>query len=298
MPGPESSLLRDLYWFPYKEEPMDLFAAPSFLLPSESPDSLWHLFCSAIPGACHHKSTSGLAWEKGDIIARGGRTPSVSQDGNSYHMAYARSSSVFLSSSVDLASWSKGLETLKAEAVPYASYRGGKPLLSYPQLVPWKGHYRLYFGAGESDYEGLPAYYGVAESAYLEGPYEVLKEPLLSPEPWGDPPVLAAGPLRIIPCQDALAALQAAVCYDEERDRTYSSLFLLFSQDGLGWERGGIAVESRESGWSSGLITGADAHWKENERTWYCFYSAVKRYASFPATKMGLLLGQKAKPLP
>lgn len=276
---------------------MGLYKAPSVLLPSESPDSLWHLFTSALPGACHHKSTSGLAWEKGDIVAAGGRTPSVEADGRSYHMTYVRGSSVFLSSSVDLSSWSRGMGILDAKSVPLASYRGGEPVLSYPQVLPWEGRYRLYFGAGDSGYEGLPAFSCVAESLYLEGPYEVLGAPLLSPEPWGKPPVLAAGPMRIIPLIDSVAALQAAVCYDEGRDLIYSTLFLLLSWDGLEWERAGTVLESRESGWSSGLLTGADAHFKENEGTWYCFYSASRRKLSVPLTCMGLLLGQRAKTL-
>ena len=299
---PESSLLRDSYWFPYKEAAMDRFTAPSFFLPDESPDSLWHLFCHSALGVVHHKSTSGLAWGKGDLVQPAGRFPSLAKDGNTYHMVFIREgrngSSVFLSSSMNLVSWSRPIELLSAASTPLSAWRGSRPSLYCPQLVIMKGRCRLYAGAGTARFSGvrLPVRFIAAESPYIDGPYEVEKEPLFSPQPGSDPPVLASGPVRILPCQDGLAALEAAVCYSEKEDRAYSSLFLRFSKDGLGWEKGGTVLESRRAGWASGLITGAEARWKENERTWYCYYSVRSRVPGLDS--MGLMLGQRARVVP
>ena len=281
---------------------MARLSAPSFLLPGESPDSIWHLFCHSRLGVMHRKSTSGLAWDKGRLVHRNGRSPSILREGSTYHMVYSKDgrkgSSIFLSSSVDLDGWSKGHEIFSSSSVPFSSWRGGEAYLGYPQLVEWDGKYRLYFGAGRSEHGGLPARSGVAESDYLEGPYSLLDTILFSPQPGGSPAVLASGPLRLLGCSDMLSAIQAAVCYDEVKGRVYSSLFLCFSRDGLVWERGGKMMESRLSGWDSGLITGADLRWKENERTWYCFYSSARGDNSPWPSSMGLLLGQRGKAIP
>ena len=311
-------MLDDTYWYSFNDEPMASvsaypamkLASPALLLPDESPDSLWHLFIEAAAGIWHFTSTSGLEWKREDIIIRFGRSPSIYREGSVYYLLYVTErkglslrscpSTVMLSSSIDLASWSDPVAVLSASAVPYASYREGRERLYRPCLVQWNGRYRLYFGAGEASFfKGMPrsvARFCCADGNDLEGPYEPFPQPLLEADPSSQYRNLAVGSVRVLPCSDGLGAVECSVFYDEKLCRVRSAMVLIESRDGISWTDRSLMQVSPESGWASSAITYCDMRYKENEGTWYCYFTASGRQEGSPVPlfkeSLGLLLGR------
>ena len=311
----------DLYWYSFNDEPIATgnpyitprLSDPSFLLPDESPDALWHLFAHTWKGVEHYTSTSGLEWKREHLIFTGGRSPSVYKAGGVYYMLFethsrlfrgkgekSDSSRIMLSTSSDLALWSEPRRILDSADVPSSSWRGGPRRLFMPQLVQWEGRYRLYFGAGEASMhdtgEKCPALLMCAESYYPEGPYELRQEPLMVPDPESTYHNLAVGTVRLIPCSDAVVAVCCPRYYDRAAGRSCSVMLLARSSDGLEFTMGERMHSSPPSGWASGYITSCDVKYKENEDTWYCYYAAdgyPDEKLPFRREALGLLLGKK-----
>ena len=135
-----------------------------------------------------------------------------------------------------------------------------------------------------------------AESYYLEGPYEIAEEPVIITDPESKYRNLAAGSVRIIPCSDAIAAVSCSRYYDRDKKRSKSVMLLSESSDGLSFKDESVMQFTPDSGWASGYMTSCDLRYKENEETWYCYYSAD----GYPDSKLpirreslGLLLGRK-----
>lgn len=313
------SALDDSYWYSFNDEPIAAdpyitprLSSPSFLLPDETPDAIWHLFVHTWMGIEHYTSTSGLEWKRESLLFRGGHYPSVFHDGSIYYLVFeihtrtygrngekSNASRIMLSTSTDLSLWSAPRKILEAASVPYAVWRGSEPILSAPQIIPWEGRYRLYFGCGEwkldNPSETVPGYLGCAESFYPEGPYDVMPSPLLSAD--GDDPLrsLSVGHVRLIPCSDGIAALECAYFYDEKRKKPSSHMLLLESSNGLDFRTVKNIQETPEKGWASGYLISSDIKYKENEETWYCYYSASGKDEKLPIVResLGLLLGMR-----
>ena len=311
-------LLRNAYWYSFNDEPIATVSAypypkltsPALLLPDESPDSLWHLFAETMFGIEHFTSTSGLEWKRESIVVPFAHGPSIYREGSVYYLLYeterkpktlrAMPSTVMLSSSTDLASWSEPSAVLDAAAVPYSSYRDGKERLSGPQLIAFDGRYRLYVGGGVADFakgeRGSAAYLLSFEARDIAGPYEAVGSPVVfSALPDSEYANIAAGCVKVIACSDGFAAVECSRFYDERENRIRSAMLLLESDDGLAWRNLGLMQLSAESGWASEAITACDLKYKENEETWYCYYSAsgYRNGLPFCRESLGLLLGRK-----
>ena len=317
----EKRILEDTYWYSFNDEPIATVGSlivprlsdPSFLLPDESPDGLWHLFAHTWLGVEHYTSTSGLEWKKEHLVFLRGHSPFIYKEGNVYYMLYelhdrvyghkkdrARSSRILLSSSSDLALWSEPRVLLDSSSISRSSYRGGPERISRPQLIPWQGRYRLYFGAGEGlvydTDQKCTARLMFAESYDIDGPYVPSDTVLMEADPESRYRSLSPGAVRIIPCADGIAAIECAYFYDKEHDRSRSAMVLMVSDDGLVFPEPHVMQLSPLDGWASRCITCCDARYKENEETWYCYYSAngIDANSRIPYVKesLGLLLGR------
>lgn len=313
--------LDDIYWYSFNDEPIATgnpyiaprLSDPAFLLPDESPDALWHLFAHTWKGVEHYTSTSGLEWKREHTVFFRAHSPFIYKEGNIYYMLFELhsrsfrrrgentvSSRIMLSSSSDLALWSEPRKIIDSSSIAASSWRGGIRRISRPQLIQWEGRYRLYFGAGEARMydtgEKTAARLMYAESYYLEGPYEIMPEPVIVTDPESRYRNLASGSVKIIPCSDAVAAVSCTRYYDRENRKSRSVMLLSQSEDGLSFRDECVMQMTPEQGWASGYITSCDLRYKENEETWYCYYSADGYPDSkFPIRResLGLLLGKK-----
>ena len=313
--------LDDIYWYSFNDEPIATgnpyitprLSNPSFLLPDESPDALWHLFANTWKGIEHYTSTSGLEWKREHIVFLCASAPSIYKEGSLYYMLFethsrflrskhdsSDSSRIMLSSSSDLALWSKPRKILDSADVSSSSWRGSRRRVYSPQLIQWEGKYRLYFGAGSARMydtgDAAAAELMMAESYYIEGPYDVSSQPVMKPEPDGKYRNLATGHVRIIPCSDAVAAVNCTRYYDADDKRSRSVMLLSRSDDGINFTDETVMQFSPDTGWAAGAMTACDLRYKENEGTWYCYYSADGYPDSklhFKRESLGLLLGRK-----
>ena len=251
--------LRLSYWYSFNDEPIATVSAypypklsyPSFLLPEESPDSLWHLFVETAFGIEHFTSTSGLEWKRESLVALSGRSPSIYKEGSVYYLVYENHdydyqnkrrvnlrktiSRINIMSSTDLRLWSRPQTILSAADVPYASDYSA-PRLSHPQIINWQGSYRLYFCASEvriyDTKQKASACLSYAQSTSFNAPFEIRKQPVLRIDPDSRYRNLALGSFRFVSCSDALAAFQTTIFFDEKKERTNSAILLLTSDDG------------------------------------------------------------------
>lgn len=308
-------------WYVFSDESvesspwyMPRLTHPTFLLPEDSPDGLWHLFAHTWVGIQHYISTSGLTWEPQKITFFRGHAPCIFREGDLYYLIYenhnrsfgfknrrgeSKKSRILISSSSDLKIWSEPKVILEAQNVPYSSHFSSLRI-SRPQLVLWGGKYRLYFGSSLiklfDSKESVIVYLSYAEADRLEGPYLFRKEPVIFPDLESTTHNLAVGSCNLIPCSDGLAALSSSFYYDIEENKSHSSLFLLTSADGDKWKFEKKVMQTPEEGWASGYISSADCVYKADENTWYCYFSALKHKKNLPLfmgrESLGLLLGK------
>ena len=313
--------LLDAYWYSFSDEPIATRANftprlcdPAYLLPDESPDGLWHLFAHTWVGVEHFTSTSGLEWKREHLVFFRGHSPFIFKEGNVYYLIYemhdkllwgktkykSKDSRIMMCTSSDLALWSEPKLILDSSKITKAKCKSGAMRVSRPQLVQAGGHYRLYFGAGEAllydTKQKVTERLMCAESEFIDGPYNVLPVPLMETEPDSEYRNLAVGSMRIVPCSDGFAALECAYFYDEKKNKSSSALLLLTSHDGLKWKDEKVLQMTAETGWASRYISSADLRYKENEDSWYCYYSAnslTKKFGlGFVKESLGLLLGK------
>ena len=316
------SKLQNSYWYSFSDEPvaslkghLSKLSNPSFLLPEESPDGLWHLFADTYLGIEHYSSTSGLEWERAHLLFPYANSAFIYKEGSTYYIVYEthhrklfkrsdeerkRTSRIMISSSTDLSLWSQPKEIFDSSAIREAVFRDGNERLSSPQLVQWNGRYRLYFGAGEAViYDSnarAAASLMFAESDYIDGPYKAYPHPIFGIDRDSRYRSLAVGAVRIVPCSDGLAAVECAYSYSEESNRSETVMILCLSSDGIDFIDSRIIERTPEEGWASRYITGADLRYKESDDAWYCYFSASENvrmpWLKLRKESIGLLLGR------
>jgi len=317
--------LSSAVWYAYSDEPIEKgkwykpwLSDPCIIAPEESPDHLWHLFAHTWIGVEHFTSPSGFDWRKEKTVIFRGHSPSVYREGDRYFLVYEihdrdyngkkklrdkkAHSRINMSISTDLMLWSSPKTILDSLSVPFASDYS-VPRISRPQIVYWEGMYRLYFGASHSvlpdSSQKATSYLAYAESNTVDGVYTVNAKPMLGKDRDGKYTNLALGSVRIIPCSDGLAALNCCYYYDKDKKMSRSLLRLLTSADGIEFKHSRILLPPAEKGWASRYITGCDAIYREDESSWYCYYSANcherKPFLNFYSESLGLLLGQNRR---
>lgn len=314
----ELEKIESAYWYSYNDEPIPTkgfinIYDPSYILPEESPDGLWHMFAHTVLGLFHLTSTSGLEWKKEHLILYRAHSPFIFKEGNTYYLFYEihdrtsfskkndnynSASRIMVISSTDLLLWSEPKLVLDSTKIARAQYKDGPVRVSRPQIVEVDGGYRLYFGAGETRIydtkQKATARLMYAQSDFLTHGYRVNPEPVLDID--GDDPYrnLATGSVHIVQCSDGVAAVECAFSYDREKRKSTSNILLLTSKDGIEFKFNKVIQSTPLEGWAGRYITSADVRYKESEKSWYCYYSAnsMRRWFIFPYVKesLGLLL--------
>lgn len=317
---PSLDTLKQASWYVYSDEPVQespwykpRLSDPFILMPEESPDKLWHLFAHTWMGIEHFVSSSGFDWKEAGRVVWRGHYPYIFQLDGTYYLLYethdrdlrrkrkggisSRSSRLMITSSSDLRLWSQPRLLLDSGNIPFSA-DFSSPDVSRPQLIMWQGTFRLYFEASritlQDSGQKCAYYFGFAESDRIEGPYQVHPRPILEGDPDGEWANMALGAVRIIPCCDGIAAIESAFRYDDVLRRTRSALLLLTSEDGIHFGGERLLMDSPEDGWAGGYITSSSANWREDEGSWYCYFSANcrSRHRLIPGREsLGLLLG-------
>ncbi|MCR4676358.1 MAG: hypothetical protein K5634_03910 [Sphaerochaetaceae bacterium] len=297
--------LEKLTWFPFSDEPVisplrfvPQFCDPQVIMPSQAVDGRWHMFFHSWIGVHHFVSDSGIAWEPARVIVFRGHYPSIYIEGDSYHLLYethdsrfsgnrserkeaGRGSRIEMRTSTDLVTWSKPRLLLKATDVPYAKDYISSPGVSRPQIIKFGDTYRLYFGASHLSLpdsgQKASRYFGYAVAKDLKGPYLVTSQkPLIECSPDSRWRNLATGGIRLVETKEALYGFQCGIYWDEKTRKTGSAMILLKSEDGLNFrvcrEEPILVPSSR--GWASSYIMGCDVRYENNEKCWYCYFSA------------------------
>lgn len=311
-------------WYPFIDEPLvegqkyaPRFSNPQIIMPNESCDGKWHMFFNSWIGLHHFISDSGIAWEPRKMVVFRGSGPFIFRDEENYCLVYEKHdlyipiinrrssekndghSRIEMITSTDLITWSKPRLLLDSREVQYANDYLKSPRLSNPQIIKTEKGYRLYFGASlvtlpDTNYK-IPRYLGYASSDELYGPYTISQDSLIYQVNGNDPCCnLAAGNIKIIKEPNAYYAFQCGFYWDDEKKKTMSALHILQSGDGLSFKRISQKpiVCTASDGWAEAYITACDAHYKQEEQCWYCYFSACgKKKKLFMYESIGLLIG-------
>ncbi len=332
--GITSKVLTDLTylsWFPFSDEPLvqgswytPRISHPFVLFPEDSADDKWHMFAHSWLGIHHFVSDSGISWVPRRIIEFGGHYPSIYIEDGVYYLLYEkrgvqipfidrrrrlngkehhRESHIEIITSTDLQIWSKPRHLISSADIPSSHEFLKKGRLSNPQIVSTKQGYRLYLGASLSNtLLDISRYTVSALSADIMGPYQAERDDILIKGEGNEYfRSLASGQTQVLNVDDTFRAVQAAHFYDEERNKTSSAIILLESIDGLKFNqllKNPILVPPL-SGWANEYILSSSLRYKEDEKCWYCYFSAaskIDKHLPFYKESIGLLIGKDPRP--
>jgi predicted GH43/DUF377 family glycosyl hydrolase len=290
-----------------------VLADPTFTFPDNSPDGRWHLFAHSVWGIHHFTSQDGVEWKDHGVAIANAMRPYLYQENGNYYLLYEKYPSLALA-----LSWMKGRKWYSEIAIRQSSdlkkWTGEKVLIrpelewhmsnghksvSNPCLVKVKDTYRLYYSASLVYIKDCgfnePDCIGLAESADINGPYTLLKEPVIrvnKADPWCN---LSCGSVKVLQCEDGFAGFENGIYWDEGKQQSGSAIITLKSNDGFTWER--LIQEpilKPSNGWRRSHIYACDARYYDKQAKWYMYYNARN---DWPVSKgkecIGLLLGEK-----
>lgn len=260
-----------------------LVADPTFLPPSETPDGRWHLFAHTLSGIYHYVGDDGIAWDlwsPDPVISGLAIRPYLFLEDGSYHLLYeqvdiASHNRIELRTSPDLADWGEPVVLLE----PTLDWEMTLvKAVGNPFLLRRDGQYWLYYSAGSVFLEDAgyfePTHVGLARADQLEGPYEKLAEPLLSPS--ADDPLmnLGAGSVKLLSqTVDGLWIAFNNGIYRDAEGRTRSAIRVLESGDGLSWETScPEPILEPEPGWKEAYVYAFDV--RPVGGVYHLFYNA------------------------
>lgn len=282
MGGPLSRLA----WYPYKDEPVVLYAFrvrkvshPTVLLPAEAGDGRWHMAVDTVFGIQHYTSSDGLKWAAERMLVPHGRNPQLFRAGSDVCLAYTEDGAVFLVRTKDFALFGRPVRIFDP-----------KMPLSSPCFCRTQEGWALYFGtapAGEGRNDPMTRVC-MTSSHSLAGPWSkpcaVMERD--ADDPWWS---MSLGPAAVTSSPDGWEALVASSYWDRQAQTVRRALTLAESTDGKFFQRVSVPLPPSDGGWAEKGITSASARYNIADRTWYCYYSATdgKRES------VGLLLGRE-----
>ena len=258
-----------------------LIADPTFLLPEETPDGLWHLFANSIPRVHHYTSGDGVAWTRRGVAVNGAIRPFVRKHQGEYFLFYEKIYSPFRSAialrrSPDLRKWSKERIVLK----PSLEWHGRfVRTCSCPCVIPWGGEFLMYYSANVVLLPDClffePLHIGVARAAEFGGPFTPDPEPCISPSP-GDPHRnMGAGAIKVIPDpgRGVLYGFNNGI-YRDRKGHSRSAIMVVTSRDGVNWDKDTDPVlRPEDHGWKRALVYALDVR-QVSETQAHMYYNA------------------------
>ncbi len=274
-----------------------LIADPSFLFPEETPDASWRLYAHSAWGIVEYRSQDGRAWSRLRYAVRNAMRAFVRPWQGGFVLLYEAyrplalpltilpwrrqwSSRIELRRSDDLVRWGAP-RTLIEPCLPWMVDETYGSSVSNPCLLEGEGGPRLYFSASLVHVEDCgfeePRYIGyarLAEGATMSGPWLPSEGPCIRPEDDQRPGVIGAGSMKVLRMEDGWIALQNKI-YQDSSGLSRSALFVLRSEDGLGWrEARAEPLLAPSSSWRSSHVYACDCRFRERDGRWYLYYNA------------------------
>jgi len=224
--------------------PMDLvqiISDPTIVVPEDSPDGLWHLFASTDFRLTHWVSEDGIHWKNVKNYFWLNHTQWIFKEGNKYYLFYQvkrfPSGWINVRISEDLYNWSKPKKVLWATLKWEKRQIGG--VVRNPCVVKVDSKYYLYYSGGIQFFRDLgwgePKHIGLAISDNILGPYEKLKDPIISPDKNHPYRNEGCGGLRVYRWFGSyFIGFENGVYRDKDR-KVHSAILLLVSKDGIKW---------------------------------------------------------------
>lgn len=225
-------------------------ADPSLLIPEQSPDNRWHLFCHTTFGVYHFDSDDGIYFRKVQKICRDAMRPNINKIDGKYYLFFEKTrplyanalnlfnftpwkSEIYVTESKNLHAWSKPKPVLTAANGYENSERGSS--LSNPFLLREGDVNRLYFSCGLTFIEDCgfcePTHISYAESAAADEGYIPAEQPILSPDETDYYRNLCCGCLKVYPVEDGYIGIQNGIY--RKKGKSHSAIVLLTSVDGI-----------------------------------------------------------------
>jgi len=273
----------DHYQNPLVEAPEkdDWVADPAVLMPSESPDGKWHMFCSG-RGIKHFISEDGIKWKFHCLALQEGYSPFIFKENDLFWLFYQvgvgrhRETAIVCRPSKDLHNWGERKLILVGE---HMWERGifGEPYVRNPCVIKVGDEYWLYYSGGyillpDTGYEE-PSFVCLARSKNLLGPYEKYPKPIISPrltDRWRN---LGAGAMKVYKIGGIFVGFNNGIYWGEDL-HSHSAIHALVSNDGINWfdsPRNPILAPS-EKGWKRSHVYQVDCKIVGNEL--WLFYNA------------------------
>lgn len=316
------SMLQDISqvrWQEYGEDPVimppffsPIIADPTFIAPSNSPDSRWHLYAHSVFGIHHFDSFDGILWKKREIVVRNAMRPYLCKDKGLYYLFYERyrpvhimfswvkfwkwKSHIEVRVSDDLKHWSAPMAVLTPSLGWHCDDRYGYSI-GNPCLIKTAGKYRLYYSASlvRVDDCGFnePKYIGVAFADEIIGPYSHHPEPVIGPDSLDSWRNLGAGSIKVLEVENGFAGFLNGIYFDAARNHSGSAISVLKSTDGLQWEY--LLPEPilrPGTGWRRSHVYACDVKFVEEKGLWHLYYNARNDWHWTKGSEcIGLLIG-------
>lgn len=248
--------------------PSPIIADPTFLPPQQTPDGSWRLWAHSMLGIHAYVSDDGVVWTKTGTVTRNALRAFVVRADN-YYLAYEKTrffmpiglpwkSWIEVRGSLDATHWTNPTRLLEACRPWHRSDMGES--VSNPCLVPYGGHWRLYYSGGltliPDNGFGEPTFIGLAEGPSPLGPFQPLPEPLLGPDDFTHG--LGAGSLKVYECRDGWLGFQNRITYDGVHST--SAIVMLGSEDGVVWRelQDRPLLQASGSGWMADYVYAMD----------------------------------------
>ena len=263
----------------------DWVADPTVVLPSESPDGSWHLFCSG-RGIKHFTSNNGVEWTYRGLVLERGYSPFIYHEKRLYWLFYQVTikgeTFIVCRSSEDLEEWSKEITILTGERDWELGIRG-EPYVRNPCIIKVGKEYWLYYSAGyivlpDTGYEE-PKYIGLAYARDLLGPYEKLPRPIITPNLKDEWRNLGAGAIKVYRFRDVFLGFNNGIYWGEDL-HSHSAIHILLSKDGVNWFDSPLnpVISPTGSGWKKSFVYQLDVKLIDGEL--WMYYNARDDWVS------------------
>lgn len=275
-------------WVDFPQNPLieapekgDWVADPTVVIPKESPDGKWHLFCSG-RGIKHFISDDGFKWTYQGLALNEGYSPFLFKDDGTFWLFYQvgtgrhRETAIACRSSKDLRNWSERKIILVGED-EWEKGIHSEPYVRNPCILKIDGEYWLYYSGGyiilpDTEYDE-PSFVCLARSKHLLGPYEKHAQPIIFPslsDKWRN---LGAGAMKVYRLGEIFVGFNNGIYWGEDL-HSHSAIHVLLSKDGVNWFDApqNPIIAPTGKGWKASHIYQLDCKFVGNEI--WMFYNA------------------------